>query len=217
MYRCIYCTWFQKNQKSVIDYAIVSQSVFDVTHEFIIYEFGMFHLGSDHNMLILELNIISNKDNYKSVKTNKLYWDISKDQNWEPFKETIKQHLEDWDPQQLNENEAWNEWKLKVISAAKDTIGYKTNHGNCKVWFDKEIDESIKIRKNACKEHRCYSKTKHNPDFNEEICNSLWKDYQKKRNNCKSLIRNKIMQKRVERCSYLMEKGDLKHVIFGQN
>ena len=106
-----------------------------------------------------------------------------------------------------NAHDAWSEWKTRVLSAANDTIGHKVINGNKKAWFDSEIKESTDDRKDAYRAHRTYCKNKGNTSFDEEVGNALWDNYQGKRIACKSLIRRKIMQMRVDRCSSIMEKG----------
>jgi len=203
-------TWFRNHQKGVLDYICVSQSVLDIFDSMLIDEQAEFHLGSDHNMLLVDLKQnISNdhrKSSNKTVNEN-LIWNIKNDQNWEPFQKLLSSKFTDWDPINMSANEAWNNWKDKVIFAAKESIGTKTKKKYGKQWFDSDILAAINARKQACRDHRNYTKKSGHEEFDSQVRDSLWDNYQKKRIDCKSLIKQKIMQMRVDRCSEIMKKG----------
>ena len=195
----------QNDQVSVVDYALVSENVYEATYELYIDDYGLFHLGSDHNILLMTVKKSPlTETNYQNT-SEKIYWNIPQD--WGEFKEKIGEVFDDWDPKKLNANDAWDQWKSKMLNVTTEILGQKKKKGNYKVWFDKEVEMSIKHRQSACRAHRQYLKRKNNPQFNAQYCNVLWEDYQSKRRNCKSLIKRKMMKKRVDRCSHIMEKG----------
>jgi hypothetical protein len=202
-------TWFRNQQKNVLDYVCVSQGVLDKMDSFLIDDDGRYHLGSDHNMIVTDLksNCNLNKKNESKNASDDVYWNIQPNQDWGPFRELLNSKLKNWNPNNLSANEAWDEWKHCVISTAKESIGCKHKNNKFKPWFDDEILESINMRKEACRDHRQYSKKNDNAEFDTQFCDKLWEDYQKKRIDCKSLIRRKIMQMRVDRCSDIMKKG----------
>ncbi len=199
-------TWVRNKQRSVLDYVCVSQNVINILDNVLIDDEGIHHLGSDHNMIVMTIKYTNNTVS-KDISKGDFYWNIKPNQDWGPYKEALNTKFHNWDPINLSANEAWNEWKDGIISAAKETIGCKYKDNKCKAWFDKEILEGINKRKDACRAHRSYSKKNDDPDFDGQFCDSLWEDYQKKRIDCKSLIKRKIMQMRVDRCSDIMKKG----------
>jgi exonuclease III len=135
-------TWVRNQQRSVLDYVCVSQNVIDRLDNILIDDKGVYHLGSDHNMIITTL-----KSNYPSSSNNKpvsnsrddIYWNIKPNQDWGPFNEALNTKFHNWDPSILSANEAWSEWKQYVISVAKETIGCKhkiisVKHGSIKTF-----------------------------------------------------------------------------------
>ncbi|XP_033127437.1 uncharacterized protein LOC117125145 [Anneissia japonica] len=141
-------TWFQNQHKSILDYGLVSNNVYDNIKEFLIDDHGIFNLGSDHNMITIEMDI-QPTHKIQTVKTIDYCWNIKHDQDWIPFQEDLVSRFNNWDPDQLSANEAWDTWKSRVLFSAKNTIGYK-NKPNSKPWFDNEIEIAIKKRKDTC-------------------------------------------------------------------
>ncbi|XP_071960018.1 uncharacterized protein [Antedon mediterranea] len=200
-------TWVKNQHKSVLDYGLVSANIQKDINEFMIDDQCNFHIGSDHNMIIIDMNVESFNNNNTIPETFKQRWDIKYNHDWTTFQEDLESKFTNWDPAHLNANEAWESWKRLVVSAAEETIGYKKQSRKSKQWFDCDIEQSMEKRKKACRAHRIYCKNKTNSDFNKTIRDNLWKDYQTKRNECKTLIRQKMMQIRMDRCSKIMEKG----------
>lgn len=203
-------TWVKNQKMSVLDYVIVSQSVYNETVSLFVDDMRLYHLGSDHNILLLNLTCSNdhrlNKESFCNTNTGK-FWNVKPNQDWSSFQAKIKDNLSNWDPNTMTANGAWDEWKKCVLIAAEESIGYKSKRKNCKGWFDDDIQKAINTRQEACQAHRHYCKNKGKPDFDQDVGNALWADYQNKRIQCKSVIRRKIMQMRVDRCSNIMKRG----------
>ena len=94
----------------------------------IVDEDRMFHLGSDHNMLITSINFNSAKlrsnDHKKSTDQTPCHWNISKDHNWSPYQSALEKGFRNWNPADFQDvNLLWNNWKSNLISIASDVIG----------------------------------------------------------------------------------------------
>ena len=201
-------TWFRKDLKSAIDYMLCSPNVLQCTREFIVDDERQFHLGSDHNVLLLNCKIKpsnSKRNTKRDVHTKHVIWDIKPDQDWSHFKNDISVQFKDWKPNNYNNVDTlWDSWKSKIITTATNSIGTKEINSSARHWWDKDIDNCIKQRKAACKLHRQWSKG----DKRDAIeGDNLWSDYQSKRCRVKSLIKEKIMQKRIDRSIQISQEG----------
>ena len=200
-------TWFRKDQKSAIDYMLCSSNVYECAFEYIVDDDRNLHLGSDHNVLKLSCKIKSSSSSKQKHKSNPKHviWDIKHDQDWTNYQNEISKQFSDWDAHVFTDaNSLWDNWKDKVINAATNTIGTKEINSKLRNWWDKDIDESIKKRKDACKLHRQWSKC---DKRDQSEGDKLWSDYQVERHRVKSLIKEKIMRMRVNRSIHTAQEG----------
>ncbi|XP_072025104.1 uncharacterized protein [Amphiura filiformis] len=197
-------TWMRNNLFSTIDYFLGSNNLVNSIHEMIVDEDREFHLGSDHNVLLLNLNSSFGKTNKKSSR-GPTVWDITKDQDWTNYQNEIENQFIDWDANSFEDpNTLWNSWKTKILLAANQTIGTRECKGSNKQWWDSNIDKLIKERRAASKVHRNYMK---NNNGGNEGQDELWNEYQDKRKQVKSAIQKKIMQMRIDRSVKIANNG----------
>ncbi|XP_033100820.1 uncharacterized protein LOC117104229 [Anneissia japonica] len=179
-------TWGRGKQLSTIDYILSSKSMFNYILEMIVDELGKYGLGSDHNMLLLTLNIKDSR--YKTKRRCKK-----------------SNNFKDWDASVFNNvDDLWKSWKSRVIKSAEESIGKKTITGKNRPWFDKEAAIAIENRKKAAQIHRKYIKRN---DRNEATSEFLWQNYQQKRLIAKNLIKQKIFEMRVDKSIVIANKG----------
>ena len=90
---------------------------------------------------------------------NEIFWNILAEIKFgDHFSKQLQSR--NWDPSNLNADEAWNQWKYHVLSTAEECFGYRPKNKKHKPWFDIEIESLILERKKACQAHRYYSKCK---------------------------------------------------------
>lgn len=199
-------TWSRGNLKSTIDYMLCSDDFMNRVSNLVIDEERKYGLGSDHNVLLLTLNVKKCIDNCnKSKNTKKIIWNIDKDTDYSTYQNNLQINFNDWDINSFVEPDTiWDSWKNKVMAAALEGLGTKEIKGKCNSWFDKDIDCGIKDRRNAAREHRKWVK---GDQSNKESGDNLWTSYQDKRLHVKNLIKNKITKMRVDRSIDITKKG----------
>lgn len=201
-------TWMRNCQSSTIDYFLGSNALMNRVNKMTVDEEGSHHMGSDHNMLILNLKQDTGyKTASKEVANNKRFvWNIKHNQDWTVYQKEIDKQFCNWDTTSYDDvNDIWDTWKSKVLKTANQTIGTKEVKGNNnKPWVDSEIRNAVNKRKNANREHRNWVKSNSNDKTKGE---ALWNTYKEKKSAAKSLIRKKIMQKRVDKSIKIASKG----------
>jgi exonuclease III len=153
-------TWSRGNQQSTIDYMLCSNNLVKHVKRLLVDEDRHYGLGSDHNVLLLTLNNKSalNKTKTKTNSNKKIVWDI-KDKDFTAYQNQVGIHFIDWDTNSFdNPDSLWDSWKHKVISAASKGLGVKEVKSKCNSWFNNDIDQAIKDRRNAAGLHRKWVK-----------------------------------------------------------
>ncbi|XP_072028246.1 uncharacterized protein [Amphiura filiformis] len=192
-------TWFRHPHSSCIDYFLSSHVTEDSIIDMLVDEERHLNLGSDHNMLITRHKFKFNSANKKSNENKRTnnHWNISKDQDWSSYQNALVNGFRNLNPNDSQDVDSlWNNWKDNLINITSDVIGFKGNEKNNKQWWCKSIDDAIKERKQACKDHRRWSK--HDSD-NKGKGDQLWEDYKIKKQRVKTLIHQKMTQMRLER------------------
>ena len=83
---------------TILDYAVIAQEHLSSVMSMFIDEQGLYGGGSDHNWIFLDLsdNLVKKQRQYNAPKP-KTSWNISHDQNWEPFKATLDDLVDNTD------------------------------------------------------------------------------------------------------------------------
>lgn len=197
-------TWFRNDKQSILDYILVSYSALDNVNNMLIDDERVYNLGSDHNLLFLNFEL-KYKLNKQKLSNNKLCWDIKPNHDFTAFKEKTKDVFQDFViNDDDNSDTIWYNWKERLLRAAKDSIGVKTYNGNKKPWYDSDIDQAIDVRRQSNQRHRQYVKTGGN---NKDVRDNLWEDYRSNQKLVKKLIREKAMQKRIDKCIEINRRG----------
>ncbi|XP_072039457.1 uncharacterized protein [Amphiura filiformis] len=204
-------TWFRHPYSSTIDYFLSSNITEKYIVDMLVDEERHLNIGSDHNMLITNIKFNANENNWsnehhESIDCNSSYcWNICKDFDWRLYQNVINEAFVNWNPADFQDvNSLWDNWKDKLITISSDIIGFKDNEKKLKHWWCKSIDEAIKERKEACKEHRKWSKYERD---NKEKGDQLWEDYKLKKQSVKTLIHQKITQMRFDRSVKIANAG----------
>lgn len=200
-------TWFRHPYSSTIDYFLVSDSVYQCTNDMIVDEDRNFNIGSDHNMLFINITLDINpvKHVTRQVDNNRLTWNIKKDHDYSDYKNEINIQFKEWNADSFQDtNSLWSSWKAKLLLAANNSIGVKTHNGKNKQWWDKTIDEAIKERRLSCKSHRRWASSGSN---NRDEGDALWKDYIDKKARVKHLVKSKITQMKIDRSIKIAKDG----------
>ena len=199
-------TWFRNNLSSTIDYIIGNDKTENCLNSMMVDEDRNLNLGSDHNMIILNM-VFNNKFVKRNVRNDndRIIWDLKPDYDFGKYQEGIKSTFNNWDANSFdNANGLWDSWKSKLIEVATETIGVKTVKGKGKPWWDEDIDQAIKDRKLSCQAHRKWT-TSGSTNMDER--DKLWHDYLDKKGRAKQLIKDRITQKRIDRCIDISKKG----------
>ncbi|XP_071944363.1 uncharacterized protein [Antedon mediterranea] len=212
-------TWQRNNQQSTIDYMLYSKSLVNYVNKLIIDEHRQFSFGSDHCVLWLTLNNL-NISNQQTSNQNIPIWDIKHNQDYSFYQQKVEEKFNDWNvSNETNINTTWDFWKKTIIEAATEGIGIRHVNNKNKPWFDKEIDDAIKKRKIASREHRTWVKnnkiTNRNCTYNNNKNNTmnydngvtLWEHYKETQKHVKQLVAQKTSEKRVSKSIEIANKG----------
>lgn len=200
-------TWSRGSQSSTIDYFLGSNTIMNRVVKMLVDEERVYHTGSDHNVLILNLkpDVTCHEDNNPHLNRKHFVWDIKHDQDWSVYQEGISNEFCEWDSNSFEDtNSIWESWKSKILKIANNCIGLKEIKGNHRPWSDSEIKDAVNARKQASREHRNWVKS--GSDKVEEG-DKLWNFYKDKKIAAKELIHKKIMEKRVEKSIMISGKG----------
>jgi len=199
-------TWFRHPYSSTIDYILSSGITETNIIDMIIDEERLLNLGSDHNMIITNLTFKGSKNMLHTERESSCQWNISKDQDWSIYQDKLEEGFCNWNPTDFDGvNSLWDNWKDNFVSVTSDVIGFKKgNEKNKKQWWCQSIDDAIKERKEACRQHRRWSK--HEKDDIDKG-DQLWDDYKRKKAKVKTLISQKMTQMRFDKSVKIAKAG----------
>ena len=201
-------TWTRGPHTSTIDYILGSHSIMGKVRKMVVDEKGNYHMGSDHNVLILNVkgdtNTTTKETNTFPKNHKRIVWDINRNQNWSNYQQEINNQFSDWDNHKFHDaNALWDSWKSKLIIAATSTIGVKELKNNNKCWLNKDITKSVEERKRANRNHRQWLKSENRIPAGDD----LWNTYKEKNKFAKKLVKRKIMQNRIDKSIEITQKG----------
>ena len=111
------------NQKSAIDYILLSKDMADTVCTMYIDEEGHFDLHSDHVILSIKLKKLDDHRKKSCDVDNRSFWKITDTTDWEFFcKNLVSNFNENWSGDSNDINEIWSIWKEKVNRAAELVI-----------------------------------------------------------------------------------------------
>jgi hypothetical protein len=170
-------TWNRGSQKSVIDYVLCTENIYEYVESLYIDENQQYSIGSDHNFLILKMNcpaIVRTSPQKQDKCENMSKWNIKCDTDWDCFQNAVDRHFLNWDCETYTDiDKMWSDFKDKLLEAGRMSIGHKMYNSKRDYW-DKEIDKLIKSRRDANRMYRLWSQ---NPNSSPELLNMLWDDY----------------------------------------
>lgn len=118
-------TWASGDRQTIIDYILVDNEIFRMTQKCEIDEEGRLDIGSDHNWMIVSIDMhLCRSDRGRT----KWVWNIHKETNWGGYQESLKVELQEWknrwgvegEVQQMNED-----LTRIILKVAQEKIGRK--------------------------------------------------------------------------------------------
>ncbi len=189
------------DQRSAIDYILMSKNLSDSVRSVTIDEGGNYDLHSDH--VIISATLTGQKcQNKISSPMKNFFWKISDATDWETFRESLASVFsEEWVKSSNDINVLWDIWKSNVNDAADKTVKKAPKVKNYRSFWDKELDRLLKSRREANKLQRLHNKS-NSPD--SDLGKSISNLYQKR----KELLQNAIKRKEFQNKTKLLgEKG----------
>ena len=175
------------NQRSTIDYILLSDNLSRQVKSAAIDDDGSLDLNSDH--VVFTISLLKTHLKRNKVK-DKVKWKLSHNTDWDSFQEFLCDQFKSWNTQNFNRNiEAiWNDWLTEVTMAAESTIGKSKRPTNFRSFWDKELDALIKSRRIANQLKRIHDKSR---PHDSETGLYLTETYKKR----KLLVQNAIKMK----------------------
>ena len=199
-------TWSARNQESAIDYVLVNGKMREIVDRMWIDEDGVIDVVSDHNMLVVDC-MISGKNEVK-VKEKKRKWRL-RDANWENFQVCLSETM--WIPESAQDVDELNERLINsVMSAGVSKIGFVRRSGKKwknKPWWNEDIKEARRQRKNLNRECRWLKKRRHDSDAAEVEYQNAWAAYVRQQRMTKRKIRDAKVKCERSTIQSLKEKG----------
>ena len=168
-------TRIMNNQRSTLDYILVSDNLAKQVISAFIDDVGSFDLHSDHVVFTLKLKA---NEKVKIERKSQLTWKLNDNTDWESFQKLLHTELVNWSILKFSGNidDAWLDWKHRVSQAAENSIGLSKKPRNYKTFWDKEIDSLIKSRKTANKLVRIHNKTRPYDSDTGKILSETYKE-----------------------------------------
>jgi hypothetical protein len=151
------------DQRSAIDYVLMSKGLSTNVSSVLIDEKGVFDLNSDHVIISVKLReitqILKKQDSYSSIKH---FWKFTDDTDWELFRCNLKDNFQDnWANVSNNVNDIWETWKYIVNTAAESVARKVPKVKNYKNIWDKGLDKILKRRQEVNRLQRLHNKHDH--------------------------------------------------------
>jgi hypothetical protein len=171
-----YTREYFNNQKSTIDYVLLSNNLSENVTQVLVDEHGTFDLHSDH--VIIRLNIKVNRTENKLKPEPKYIRKINDQTDWDSFRDTLQRHQEIYG-NEINStsdiNEIWSQWKNCIDKSASKSIGKAKKTDRYRDFWDKELDKLIKERCECNRLKRIHNTTR---DSNSESGKCISQVYQ---------------------------------------
>ena len=170
------------NQRSAIDYMLMSKELIDSVDYALIDEDGKYNLHSDHVIISVKM---SNKNiNAKPPEVNPvLKWKINETTDWSYFQQCLRNEFENGFDNVFSNtndiNEIWEVWKSDVKKAASKAVGKQTKVKNYRDFWDSELDGLIKKRKIANRLKRAHDKSRPHDSETGKLFSELYKTRKK--------------------------------------
>jgi len=198
---CLKCcdglyTRILNNQKSTIDYVLLSNNLSENVTQVLINEHGTFDLHSDQ--VIIRLNIKVNGTENKLKPEPKYIWKINDLTDWDSVRDTLQKHLEIYG-NEINStsdiNEIWSQWKSCIDKYASESIGKAKKTDRYRNFWDKELDTMIKERRECNRLKRINNKTR---DSNSESGKCISQVYQIRKRKVQEAIKRQETQAKLK-------------------
>ena len=210
-------TWHGRGKRSVLDYVLMTQGMADRTTQVTVDDDGWFDIGSDHNLIFWETLGEREDDSGVDMGTsrrrreNNIWtWKMKGDVDWAAYKVRVEEKMDLFDEEMLSDR-GWTAkdrycvflnylQEAAEVSFKKVFIGGHSQGRQQNTWWDEEVKEAIKRRKEACRVHRKYDRL--SKAFPNAIPTSLveekWVQYMEEKQNAKELVRKKRQKERDE-------------------
>jgi len=208
-------TWSCGNKQSVLDYVLVSEWWEERISRFSIDDEGFLDIGSDHNVLLWYTRDGGRSETSVQQKARRKgrrewKWRVSGKVDWEGYRRKVDEKMDLFANDMVSEPESgWTaKGRYKVFQsylneAASESLGKsfcgKGKKGN-KGWWDDEVKEAVKRRREASRTHRFYKKLSVGfPDIiSQEIVKTKWESYLQLKQAAKELVKQKMEKERAQ-------------------
>ncbi len=225
-------TWEGGSKRSTLDYVLASEAWVERIDHLLVDEEGWFDVGSDHNILFWAFGKEKRgaRQTQKDKHTkgiNQWRWNTKGSADWERYTVVVETKLTRFAEEMVEEREE-GEWTAAerfekfthyLNEAAEESLErIECGKGKRKMkrWWDGEVKEAIKRRKQTCRDHR-KSRALHQrfPGvIKEEMVNEKWTEYQKQKRIAKDLVRKKRDEEREAVLEDARSKGGYNSAVF---
>ena len=118
-------TWASGERQTIIDYILVDNGIFQMTQNCEIDDEGRLDIGSDHNWMIVSINMKYQRRNRGGTKW---VWNIKEETDWAGYQESLKVELQEWKNRFEDEGEVQEmngDLTRRILKVAQEKIGRK--------------------------------------------------------------------------------------------
>ena len=186
------------NQKSIIDYIIISDSLNKYIKDIIIDEEGIYRIkgnnDSDHNTILLKLNLPLQRNQEKKTK-----WKTDDPLEWEQFNKLIQETAKNNPPQN------YEQFTNLINHTLKKTITEEV------IWITRnkprEARNIVDLRKQKKKAKAKYKQALKKPIKNNQTKTTLLEEYIKTRSDLKEQIQTNIEEFNTKNINQIIKQG----------
>ena len=217
-------TWGCESRQSVLDYVLVSGWWEDRISRFSIDDEGFFEIGSDHNLLLWHIVVgerkgVNGRDKMRRKCRGEWKWRVGGKVDWDRYRERVEETMDSFAKDMVSEPESgWTaEGRYKVFQsylneAASKSLGKHfcgSSGKGKKGWWDVEVKQAIKLRREASRVHRFYKKL--SADFpgviTQDVVKVKWENYLRLKQAAKELVKQKMEKERAQILDEMRKTG----------
>ena len=207
-------TWGCEQKQSVLDYVLMSAWWVDRTSRFCIDDEGFLDIGSDHNVLLWHAVPERGREEPVREKRKRKYkewkWKTGGKVDWERYRLKVEEKMDLFAKDMTSDTSSgWTaRGRYKVFQsylneAASESLGKRfcgSGSRENKGWWDDEVKQAVKLRREASRTHRFYKKLSINfPEaISQEVVKSKWDEYLHLKHEARDLVKEKMEKERED-------------------
>lgn len=223
-------TWGCEKKQSVLDYVLMSEWWVDRTSRFLIDDEGFLDIGSDHNILLW--HIVAERRREEPVrekrkrKCKEWKWKTGGKVDWERYRLKVEEKMDMFAKDMISDiSGGWTaRGRYKVFQsylneAASESLGKRfcgSGSKENKGWWDDEVKQAVKLRREASRTHRFYKKLSANfpGAISQEVVKSKWDEYLHLKHVARDLVKEKMAKEREDILKEMKECGGFNSGVF---